>query len=124
MKDWIVETRVVSRRTYLVQADDEREAIFASTQVPPEVEEDEFEETMSVTENPAGSLAMPEDGSCVRCGAVPRNASGLCATCVDEDAERAGEVQSQTLWRQALDAEQALENSPAGLADAHKKDRP
>jgi hypothetical protein len=29
----------------------------------------------------------PSDGSCIRCGAVPRNASsGLCATCVDEDA--------------------------------------
>ena len=38
--------------------------------------------------------ALPDDGSCVRCGAAPRNASGLCATCVDEDAERAGEVES------------------------------
>lgn len=31
---------------------------------------------------------MPADGACVRCGAAPRNAAGLCATCVDEDAER------------------------------------
>lgn len=36
--------------------------------------------------------ALPEDGSCVRCGCAPRNNSGLCATCVDEDAERAGEI--------------------------------
>ncbi|MGB6080289.1 MAG: hypothetical protein WBF99_12595 [Xanthobacteraceae bacterium] len=35
---------------------------------------------------------LPSDGTCVRCGAAPRNASGLCATCVDEDAERAGEI--------------------------------
>lgn len=35
--------------------------------------------------------ALPDDGTCIRCGAAPRNASGLCATCVDEDAVRAGE---------------------------------
>lgn len=51
MKDWIVETRVVSRRVYLVQAEDEREAIYFSTHIPPESDEDEFEETMSVVEN-------------------------------------------------------------------------
>jgi len=31
---------------------------------------------------------FPSDGSCIRCGSVPRNASGLCNTCLDEDAER------------------------------------
>lgn len=31
---------------------------------------------------------LPSDGSCVRCGSVPRNANGLCNTCLDEDAER------------------------------------
>ena len=31
---------------------------------------------------------FPSDGSCVRCGSVPRNASGLCNTCLDEDAAR------------------------------------
>jgi hypothetical protein len=51
MKDWIVETRAVSRRVYLVQAEDEKEAIFTSTHVPPESDEDEYEETMSVVEN-------------------------------------------------------------------------
>lgn len=51
MKDWIVETRVVSRRVYLVQAEDEKEAIFFSTHIPPESDEDEFEETMSVVEH-------------------------------------------------------------------------
>ena len=30
---------------------------------------------------------LPSDGSCVRCGSVPRNANGLCNTCLDEDAE-------------------------------------
>ena len=31
---------------------------------------------------------FPSDGSCIRCGSVPRNANGLCNTCLDEDAER------------------------------------
>lgn len=53
MRDWIVETRVTSRRVYLVQAEDEKEAIFLSTTVPPEVDEDEFEETISVIETAA-----------------------------------------------------------------------
>ena len=30
---------------------------------------------------------FPSDGSCIRCGSVPRNANGLCNTCLDEDAE-------------------------------------
>lgn len=51
MKDWIVETRAVSRRVYLVQAEDEKEAIFFSTHNPPESDEDEYEETMSVVEH-------------------------------------------------------------------------
>ena len=29
---------------------------------------------------------FPSDGTCARCGAAPRNAGGLCATCVDEEA--------------------------------------
>jgi hypothetical protein len=58
MKDWIVETRVTSRRTYLVQADNEKDAIFESTRVPPELDEDEFEETMSVVEHEK-SAALP-----------------------------------------------------------------
>lgn len=37
--------------------------------------------------------AMPDDGGCARCSSVPRNHSGLCNTCLDEDAERAGEIQ-------------------------------
>jgi hypothetical protein len=43
---------------------------------------------------PSGPPAVlaGDDGTCVRCGAAPRNASGLCATCLDEDAERAGEI--------------------------------
>lgn len=31
---------------------------------------------------------LPADGSCTRCGAVPPTSSGLCNTCLDEDAER------------------------------------
>lgn len=34
----------------------------------------------------------PHDGGCLRCGCVPRGPSGLCASCLDEDAERAGEI--------------------------------
>ncbi len=51
MKDWIVETRVTSRRTYHVQAENERDAIFASTTVPPDNDCEEFEETISIIEN-------------------------------------------------------------------------
>lgn len=64
----------------------------------------------------------PDEGACVRCGAAPRNASGLCATCVDEDAVRAGEVEdaaSQALWRQALDQERV----PAAQADYERRIR-
>jgi len=70
----------------------------------------------------------PADGSCVRCGCVPRNASGLCATCVDEDAVRAGEVEddtSQALWRQALGQEHvapATKPLPAPPAAGGKDD--
>ena len=72
MKDWIVETRAVSRRVYLVQAEDEREAIYFSTHIPPESDEDEFEETMSVIENMAGVAEQSGAGAPetpVRCGA-------------------------------------------------------
>lgn len=37
----------------------------------------------------------PDDGTCIRCGAAPRGRFGLCATCLDEDAKRAGEVQAE-----------------------------
>ena len=63
----------------------------------------------------------PTDGTCVRCGGAPRNASGLCATCVDEDAVRAGEVEddaSQALWRKALDQERV---QPACFVDTRKQ---
>lgn len=39
----------------------------------------------------------PDDGCCLRCGCAPRNTSGLCATCVDEDAVRAGELPQSEL---------------------------
>jgi len=32
--------------------------------------------------------ALPDDGTCVRCGAAPRDETGLCATCRDEDTCR------------------------------------
>lgn len=54
-----------------------------------------------VAENDAELIGTPA-------GRAPRNASGLCATCVDEEAVRAGEVAdeaSQELWRQSLDQE-------------------
>lgn len=31
---------------------------------------------------------LPDDGTCIRCGAAPRNETGLCATCRDEDTCR------------------------------------
>ncbi|WP_458760509.1 hypothetical protein ACSVBT_06875 [Afipia sp. TerB] len=51
-------------------------------------------------------VGAPDDGSCVRCSAVPRTASGLCNTCLDEDAERAGEIATPSTAgsvREALD---------------------
>lgn len=51
MKDWIVETRVTSKRVYLVSAADEKEAIYVSTTIPPDIDEDEFEEVIVVSEH-------------------------------------------------------------------------
>jgi len=34
----------------------------------------------------AEAAEWPSDGTCVRCGAAPRGADGLCATCHDEDS--------------------------------------
>lgn len=31
---------------------------------------------------------LPDDGTCVRCGAAPRDETGLCAICRDEDTCR------------------------------------
>ena len=36
----------------------------------------------------ASRQCSPDDGTCVRCGAAPRNETGLCATCRDEDTCR------------------------------------
>lgn len=35
--------------------------------------------------------ALPDDGTCNRCGAAPRNRTGLCNSCLEEDFEREGE---------------------------------
>ncbi|QNQ41616.1 hypothetical protein [Brucella intermedia] len=67
---------------------------------------------------------LPSDGSCVRCGSVPRNASGLCNTCLDEDAERlentrpapadAGKVEGdgradlERFWRPISEADKSI----------------
>lgn len=40
------------------------------------------------------SLGFPDDGGCIRCSAVPRSNSGLCNTCLDEDAVRIGEAET------------------------------
>ena len=64
-------------------------------------------------DKPAG-----DDGTCVRCGAAPRNASGLCATCLDEDAERAGEIPPAALageYAELVDSARRL----AGTMEAH-----
>lgn len=52
--------------------------------------------------------ALPDDGTCIRCGAAPRNASGLCATCIDEDAVRAGELEQSDSIAVMRDAYVAL----------------
>jgi hypothetical protein len=69
---------------------------------------------------------LPSDGTCVRCGAAPRNPSGLCATCVDEDAVRAGEVEddaAQALWRQTLDQEQVPAPTPPTAEEIARRAR-
>lgn len=43
--------------------------------------------------------ALPDDGTCVRCGSAPRTGSGLCNTCVDEDADR-----QRPAWEQQIEA--------------------
>lgn len=48
-------------------------------------------------------VAWPSDGSCARCGAVPRTASGLCNTCLDEDAERYENAPADAGMREALE---------------------
>lgn len=47
---------------------------------------------------------MPDDGSCVRCGAAPRSSSGLCNTCLDEDAEREEGGSAWSATRRHLEA--------------------
>lgn len=46
MPKWIVETRATVRRTYYVEADNEKDAIAKSVSASPEIDEDENEETM------------------------------------------------------------------------------
>jgi hypothetical protein len=68
----------------------------------------------------------PDDGGCVRCSAVPRTASGLCNTCLDEDAERAGEIkqaptaavpsQDVEVGEDALDIAQRLDSAAPFVA--------
>lgn len=74
------------------------------------IEADAFAAAQADFEAKVKSALILDDGTCCRCGSAPRNSSGLCATCVDEDAERAGEIQSQAMWREALDAERVVEN--------------
>ncbi|WP_210268075.1 hypothetical protein [Brucella intermedia] len=73
---------------------------------------------------------FPSDGSCVRCGSVPRNANGLCNTCLDEDAERLENTRPATA---ATDTglvtvgyqywhDQTQEWLPTGFPDRYRKD--
>lgn len=49
-KKWLVETRVTQRRQYFVEAENEKEAETKSCDASSFHEEDENEETMSITE--------------------------------------------------------------------------
>lgn len=49
----------------------------------------------------------PSDGSCFRCGCVPRNKTGLCPTCVDEDLD----LQKNTPVSLVKTMQRAIENS-------------
>jgi hypothetical protein len=49
MPKWTVETRATVRRVYEVEAPDEKSAIAATVDLVSDHEEDENEETMSVT---------------------------------------------------------------------------
>lgn len=51
MRRWIVETRVTSRNTYFVEADDEKAAEIATVDASPDATEDENEETTSIVED-------------------------------------------------------------------------
>lgn len=103
MKVWIVETRVTSRRVYHVQADDEKEAIFASTLLPPEVDEDEFEETISVTENLA--VGHPPTDTQAAAASAPAQAEALPAGVDigelgrDDLKRRAAKLLSRNGWK-------------------------
>jgi hypothetical protein len=83
-----------------------------------------IEHRMANNAIPSHPNHYPEDGSCVRCGAVPRNSSGLCATCLDEDAERAGEIQSQDVeplvWMNSEHVDQYKAGTADGIAWANK----
>lgn len=50
MKKWLVETRAVVHRQYFVDAEDEKSAEAASCDTTCDHEEDDDEETMTITE--------------------------------------------------------------------------
>jgi len=50
MKKWLVETRAIVRRQYFVDAEDEKSAEAASCDTTCDHEEDDDEETMTITE--------------------------------------------------------------------------
>lgn len=82
-----------------------------------------IERRMAMNADPSHPNNYPDDGSCVRCGSVPRNTSGLCATCLDEDAEREGEIQSQDdvpiAWMKAEHIDQYADGTADGIAWAN-----
>ncbi len=59
MKRWMVETRAIVRRTYFVCAYNPKEAEEASCNAQPDLDEDESEETMTISEVPTDDVALP-----------------------------------------------------------------
>jgi len=52
MKRWMVETRATVNRTYFVDAENAKDAEAATCNVQPDLDEDENEETMNISEVP------------------------------------------------------------------------
>lgn len=64
MKRWRVETRVTMRRVYFVDADNDHDAKVAIGSTPPDVEEDQDEETVDLTEIEPEGCNLCDDPAC------------------------------------------------------------
>lgn len=63
MKRWMVETRATVNRTYFVDAENEKDAEAKSCDAQPDLDEDENEETMNITEVPTEDDPSPQENA-------------------------------------------------------------